>query len=82
MAGNQRRLDKYYKILHNITKYYKILQNITKYFSWNPFRKKSGLLRVMHAQSKKNHVVSKEGLELIISNLIPVFLSMDSNIRI
>ena len=30
-------------------------------FSWNPFRKKSGLLRVMHAQSKKNRVVSKHG---------------------
>ena len=64
MAGNQRRLDKYYEILQNILKTFKniLLQN----FSWNPFRKKSGLLRVMHAQSKKNRVVSKGGLELII----------------
>jgi len=29
--------------------------------SWNPFRKKSGLMRVMHAQTKKNRVVSKHG---------------------
>lgn len=28
---------------------------------WNPFRKKSGLLGVMHAQTKKNRVVSKHG---------------------
>ena len=29
--------------------------------SWNPFRKKSGLEKVMHAQTKKNRVVSKHG---------------------
>jgi len=28
---------------------------------WNPFRKKSGLMKVMHAQTKKNRVVSKHG---------------------
>eukprot|EP00092_Neocalanus_flemingeri_P101433 GFUD01129691.1.p1 GENE.GFUD01129691.1~~GFUD01129691.1.p1 ORF type:complete len:448 (-),score=102.64 GFUD01129691.1:27-1238(-) len=28
---------------------------------WNPFRKKSGLMAVMHAQTKKNRVVSKHG---------------------
>ena len=31
------------------------------YCSWNPFRKKSGLEKVMHAQTKKNRVVSKHG---------------------
>jgi len=28
---------------------------------WNPFRKKSGILGVIHAQTKKNRVVSKHG---------------------
>lgn len=28
---------------------------------WNPFRKKSGILAVIHAQTKKNRVVSKHG---------------------
>ena len=28
---------------------------------WNPLRKKSGLMSVMHAQTKKNRVVSKHG---------------------
>ena len=28
---------------------------------WNPFRKKSGILNVIHAQSKRNRVVSKHG---------------------
>ena len=47
------------KVRKDITKYYKL--DIIPNFSWNPFRKKSGLLRVMHAQSKKNRVVSKVG---------------------
>ena len=29
--------------------------------SWNPFRKKSGILNVIHAQSKRNRIVSKHG---------------------
>ena len=29
--------------------------------SWNPFRKKSGILNVLHAQSKRNRIVSKHG---------------------
>jgi len=28
---------------------------------WNPFRKKSGIMNVIHAQSKRNRVVSKHG---------------------
>ena len=28
---------------------------------WNPFRKKSGLMGVMHAQTKKGRLVSKHG---------------------
>ena len=28
---------------------------------WNPLRKKSGLMSVMHAQTKKGRVVSKHG---------------------
>jgi len=28
---------------------------------WNPFRKKSGILNVIHAQSKRNRMVSKHG---------------------
>ena len=29
--------------------------------SWNPFRKKSGILNVLHVQSKRNRIVSKHG---------------------
>ena len=29
--------------------------------TWNPFRKKSGILNVIHAQSKRNRIVSKHG---------------------
>ena len=29
--------------------------------SWNPFRKQSGILKVFHAQSKRNRMVSKHG---------------------
>ena len=29
--------------------------------SWNPFRKQSGILNVIHAQSKRNRIVSKHG---------------------
>merc|ERR1719228_1436193 len=28
---------------------------------WNPFRKTSGIMNVMHAQSKRNRMVSKHG---------------------
>lgn len=31
------------------------------YFRWNPFRKKSGIMGVLYAQSKRNRVVSKHG---------------------
>ena len=30
-------------------------------FRWNPFRKTSGILGVMHAQTKKGRLVSKHG---------------------
>ena len=30
-------------------------------FRWNPFRKKSGIMGVIYAQSKRNRVVSKHG---------------------
>ena len=36
--------------------------------SWNPFRKKSGLARVVHAQTKKNRVVSKHGRLNIVTS--------------
>ena len=29
--------------------------------SWNPFRKQSGILKVLHAQAKRNRMVSKHG---------------------
>ena len=29
--------------------------------SWNPFRKQSGILKVFHAQAKRNRMVSKHG---------------------
>ena len=31
------------------------------HFRWNPFRKKSGIMGVLYAQSKRNRVVSKHG---------------------
>ena len=40
---------------------------------WNPFRKKSGILGVIYAQSKKNRVVSKHGKLNTFRNSTPHF---------
>ena len=48
--------------LETLLNSFDLLKNyIYIFFRWNPFRKKSGIMGVLYAQSKRNRVVSKHG---------------------